>query len=476
MPEKITAANRKHQILEAREDQLLTNLLAYAGGQPYIEARLSRMPAESDTDFLGDASQVPPSLGRRDRAIVVNYMRRIATKINQYVFASGVAREKMDPKYGADITATGVSLNQFMADVSSALTVQRWCWAGVDRPAMPTPRSVAAGEKSGDRIFWRLYNATDVVDWRYDISGKLSWLVTADEEYDNSDPESAATVTPVRYLWKPGQVTRMAITKKDGNTVVTREDIPFGLQEVPFLQIGLISADPWWADEVERIQRCIMDLLSSRDTQIFRAVFALLVVSQSFAAETADTGSKTKEARRKIGVGNPIVEAPEDKGLTRYLAPPPEVFQVIGDAVKQLEAQLYEIVGLNMSVPESRQVASAEAKSWDHLDPETVLAERATILEETENKLVELSARLGGPNFTPWTAKYSKAFDISDFKADMEGILTATNLVSSPRAGAMIERAAIKSIAREFDVEDAERDAALADVEAVAKAAQTAVA
>lgn len=457
-------ATRQHKILDERGDQIGINLLAYKGGVPYIEERLSRFPSESDTDFAGDTSTTPPSLGRSQRAFLVNYAKRITHKINQYVFQSEVIRQGIDPKFAADVTTTGMSLNQFMAEVSSLLTVCRWCWIGIDRPPAPAGRSVAAREASGDRIYWQIYDPTEVVDWSFDSNGGIAWLMTERTVYNNSDPRSEAKETKIRYLWEPGKVTRMDF-KDSTDTFETSETITVAIQQVPFVPCGLITPDPWWFDEIERIQRAIMDMLSSRDTQIFKAVFACLVVADSFAKSLQIEGIKTAEARRKIGVGNPLTETADESGVTRYLDAPAAVFEVIDAAKKDLETTLYDIVGLNMSVPESRQVASAEAKAWDHMDPEAVLKERATMLEEIETKAVEISAMFGGGVFTSYTPIYGKKFDISDFAADIQAIVSTSGFTLPPKGEKLVQGAMLGTIAKRFSVDPKKLKEALDEIE-----------
>lgn len=459
-------ATRRHKVLTERLDQLQINLLAFHGGAPYIKERLSRFPSESDTDFHGDTACTPPALGRKDRAFLINYVKRITHKINQYVFQSDVQREGVAPKFLADCTASGMSLNQFMSEVSSLITVCRWCWIGVDRPPAPAGRSIAQREASGDRVYWKLYHPGEVVDWCFDAGGSLAWLMTEESVYENTDPRIEASEAKVRYLWEPGKITRMTLAEADGKFKAV-DVVPIGVKEVPFIPCGYITSEPWWIDEIERIQRAIMDMLSSRDTNIFKAVFPLLVVSDAFEQKMLQLGGldKTKSARRLIGVGNPLVESSTDSGLTRYLDVPADVFKVIEDAKRELESSLYEIVGLNMSVPESRQVASAEAKAWDHLDPETVLKERATMLEEIEAKAVDISARLGGPVFKPYTPVYGKKFDISDFAADIQALTSTSGFSLPPKSEKLVTKALVNALARRFGADKKELAEALKEVE-----------
>jgi hypothetical protein len=466
---------RQHKTLDARGDQLSINLLAYHGGAEYIDARLCRWPSESDVDFYGDAGATTTSrflnngntatIGRQQRAFLTNYARRITEKINQYVFQTAPHRDGIDPEWALDVTRTGVSISQFMAEVSSLLTVCRWCWVGVDRPATEGPRSKAAVAASGDRVYWQLYAPHEVVDWSFDSRGNIAWLLLEREEYANEDPAQEAKTTLVRYLYRPGKVTKYVINeKKDGFSA--QEDIAIPGNTVPFRLVGLPCEQPWWFDDVEKVQRTIMDLHSSLDTAIFKAVFPVLVVSESFRNSLTVLDVSAQEARKKIGLGNPLTESADEKNLTRWLTGTTADLEFIRTEIDRRGNDLYDIVGLAMKMPESKQVASAEAKAWDHLDTETVLAQRATVLEEAEQKLIELSQIIGGPIFTPYTVSYAKTFDLSDFLTDIQGIAQATGLNMPMEAEKMLVKAALKSAAKRFNMEPDDLQAALEAVDA----------
>lgn len=466
---------RQHTILDSRLDQLNINLLAYHGGTEYIDTRLCRWPSESDVDFYGDGAAPTSALflnngtttmiGRKQRAFLTNYARRITEKINQYVFQTAPHRDGMDPDWALDVTRTGVSISQFMADISSLLTVCRWCWVGVDRPATEGPRSAAAVAASGDSVYWQLYAPHEVVDWSFDARGNIAWLLLEREEYENSDPTEEAETTKVRYLYQPGKVTKYVINDK-GDDFSAQEDIQIPGNVVPFRLVGLPSEQPWWFDDVERVQRTIMDLHSSLDTAIFKAVFPVLVVSDSFKNSLTVLDVTAQEARKKIGLGNPLTETADESGLTRWLSGTTADLKFIREEIDRRGNDLYDIVGLAMKMPESKQVASAEAKAWDHLDTETVLAQRATVLEEAEQKLIELSQVIGGPIFKPYTVSYAKTFDLSDFLTDIQGIAQATGLNMPMEAEKMLLKAALKSAAKRFNMEPDDLKLALDAVDA----------
>lgn len=460
---------RQHAIIQARNDQLNINLLAYNGGADYIDQRLSRWPSESDVDFYGDYQTAgttsrflnngqTPTIGRKQRAFLTNYARRIAEKINQYVFQEAPHRDGVDQNWQYDVTRTGMSLSQFMTEVSSLLTVCRWCWVGVDRPASPGARSKAAVEASGDRVYWQLYAPTEVVDWSFDAQGRLLWMMLERDEYQNDNPRIEAKKEKTRYLYELDKMTRYALNDK-GEVSESKETPLQGV--IPFQLVGLPNSQPWWFDDVESVQRSILDLHSSLDTAIFKTVFPLLVVSDSFKNSVSLANITSEEARKKIGMGNPISETSDESGITRWLSGTTADLKFIRDEIDRRGNDLYDIVGLAMKMPESRQVASAEAKAWDHLDTETVLAQRATVLEEAETKLIELSQKTGGPIFTPYKVTYAKKFDLSDFLTDIQGIAQATGLSMPMEAEKMLVKAALKSAGKRFNMEPADLKIAL---------------
>lgn len=447
--------SREHKVLAARKGALGTNLLAYHGGAPYINTRLSRFPAESDTDFNGDPAT--GAIGRKERAFLKNYALRVAHKVAQYVFGQPISRDGLDDAFAADVTRTGMSLDQFMFELVALLIACRWCWIGVDRPPATPGRSVLDRERANDRVYWKLYSPLDVKDWAF-VNGRLAWALTEELEYSNANPRAEPSEVKVRFLWEDGKVTRIVEKQADQ---VTQHAYP----GVPLIPVGLISDAIWWFDDVERIQRAILDKQSALDTAIFKAVFPLLVAPASLAEQSKMEGSTSAEARRKIGIGNPIIESAEESGITRWLTGVATDLKLIREEIAADARELMEVVGLNMSVPESRQVASAEAKEWDHLDVGAVIANYAAVAEEAEKKAVEVSVAMGRGTFKGWTPKYARKFDIRNFAADMQAVTQASALPLPPAAEKLLLRAVVRSLAQQFGADDKERDEAIKAVD-----------
>jgi hypothetical protein len=320
-------------------------------------------------------------------------------------------------------------------------------------------------EASRDKVYWQIYDPTEVVDWSIDSRGGLQWIMVEREEYSNADPRAEAQTQKVRYLYEPGKYTRMVFNEWQEDFTAIQE-AAVGFNGIPFTLVGIPSSLPWWFDDVERIQRSILDLHSSLDTSIFKSIFPGLVIAQGFADQLRSDKIDAAVARRKIGTGNPITETNEENGITRYLTGSSVDLKFIREEISARQRDLYDIVGLAMKTPESRQVASAESKQWDHLDTEAVLAERAVVLEEAEMRCIELSQQIGGPIFTPYTPSYSRKFDLTDFVSDIQAITQATGLSMPPEADKMLVKAALRSAAKRFNIPGAESESVLKAVDA----------
>lgn len=432
-------ADRENPIYEKREDQLEINILGLKGGKPYIDARLTRFPGESRTDWEGtvrkDGSCVT---GRRDQSHSIPYLGRITEKINQHVLGIRPTREGADVDVLADITSDGESINQFIRRLNSMVTACRWAWIGLDMATLPAGSvSVADKERLKLRPYWKLYTALDVVDWKFDAAGRILWLLTEEEVYLADDPFAPSVSTCVRRLWTPGLVTTFQFKPGSEADIIESEystpleispGVPLPL--VPFVLVGEISPDPHQFDNLESINRTIMDLESANRSNFFHSVFPQMYMP----ASVLDSVKQQFEVNAEIAVsmicgqGYPILLNTGDTA-PGYIMPDAAATGTIREELKSLKNELFEVVGL-MLQQETRQVASAEAKAWDYLDVAQVMRERAELLEDAEKKAVAIMT-LWDPTVKPWTPVYNRTFDVGSFKDEIEAIVKALG-VSMP--------------------------------------------
>lgn len=462
---------RAHIIHAARADQIGLNLLAVAGGRPYIEARLHQLPYESDASWSGRGAE---GVGRLDRAFLVNDAGRVAGKINQFVFSTEVQRLNADPIFIADTTRTGTPINAFMARISELVTAARWCWISVDRDSLPRDvqgkpvrRSVAEKEASGDRVFWSVWAPTEVVDWSFDRGGRLRWVITEQSVYENEEVSKPAAVRQVRTIWQRGGGVRLWIDPEDKEKIIQEESFSTTLDEVGFIPVGTPSADAWWFDDIEAIQNSLLNLYSVHVENLVHSVFPQLIISEGMLESVESKLQVSSSTAIEIirGLNYPIIEDIEANGQTRYITPNASDLKAIPDEIMRLRRLLYERAGLALSqLTDTRQVSSAESKAWDHLDPEAVLKERAQLLEESEKKAVELSRRLDN-TFAAYTPVYGKTFNVRDPGEEMMTLIELGKLDLPPAARKEIQRAGVDVLDRMTGVPEDRKKLILADID-----------
>lgn len=465
MPEKKTlsaeniVASRTHKILSIRAAKLRLNLLLKQGGRPYVETRLHRAPNESDRSWNGDTAD--GIVGRKDRAFQINDGGRIQQKINDYLFSEPGKRDGIDPAFSADVTASGLSVRQYFQEVSGLLTAGQWVWLHVDRGAPEKDpetgrnktRSVLAKEQAGDRVYWNIWNSTEVVDWHFDKGGALKWLITQECQYDNADPFVEAKTAVIRTLWTPGNWTRYDVTGGKATAIASGT---ISAHIVPFICVGIPSENPWWFDDVESIQCALLNLESLNYENLVQTVFPQLVVPASMIEALSATliertkdGEKVQELVKELvkGLEYPFTESSEDSGLTRYLTPPAGDLKLITDNMERLRKALFEMVGLSLFSQESRQLQSGESKKWDHLDVAATLKNRALLLQEAEARLVAMSKQLD-TTFKEYSPVWPQAFSVPNTAEDVSSLTQLSNFMELP---ATVKREMCKTVVHLLD-------------------------
>ena len=480
---------RQHRHYKTRIPQLHNNILAKNGGHPYIDARLCRAPNESTISWKGSETEEIP--GRKQRAFLVNDAGRVVSKIEQYLFANSASRDGIDPQFSDDATTTGLTIDSFWREVCNLYTAGQWVWLQADRgsPSMdpetgrPRPRTLAEREAAGDRIYWSIWPSTDVVDWRFDTSGNLLWLICTDTEYENNDPMVDAKEVAVRKLWKRGTAGQGATwTRYIENSKHEAEAVGSGsisIQDVPFEILGVPSSLPWWFDDIEMIQAALMNIASLNNENLVKTVYPQLVVPtdmvESLESKLVEqtgmqAGRPVLELVREIirGMDRPFVESVESKDITRYLQPSAADLKALPEEEDRRRKQLFDVAGLALFNRETKQVQSAESKQFDHLDTESTIQNRAILMQEVENKMVALSKKLDS-NFKEYTAEWPSSFDVPQTTEDVEALVKLGNFTElTPGLQKQIRRMVVKLLDQIDRIPSEAKQALMAEIDSIA--------
>ncbi len=419
-PEDIIAS-REHLIYSTRKNQLSINILGWHGGRSYVDARLSRFPGESSVDWSGGTRTDGSALtGRKEQSHVVPHLNRIVNKINQQVFSTLPTRTAPLEIY-QDITNDGKTIDDIMININSYLTVTGWCWLGVDAPNLDPDEQISIAQKQELKIrpYWQVYSPMQVVDWKINDNGVVEWVITEGYDYIASDPFVEAVNVKYRKLWQPGKVTKYYYSIKDKEKIDRFETINTNYNKVPFVLVGEVSAEPIAFDDMESINRTILDLESVNRANFYNCVFPQLQIPVSVLDTIVQKFQTTAEnaVHMIMGLKYPILQAPNDPDA-KYIMPDSSAIGSVREELKQLKAELYDSIGLLLR-RDTKMVESAESKNIDLLDINALLAERAKLLEDAEKKAVKISNEWDN-EFPIYEVTYNRKFNYSEDKIAVE--------------------------------------------------------
>lgn len=471
-------STRVHPIYLARAAQLRRNALAVAGGQRYIDMALWRAPNESDISWHGTAYGTMSGffsgkglVPRAQRTTLVNDCARVSQKINQYIFSKPVQRDGADKNWLTRAGGEKVPLLKFWEDVSSEFTQGGWVWLKVSRSG--TAESLA-GRTSDTEVRWEHFDALSVPDWSIDKQGRLHWLIISTFYLENENPFVDPVRHDVRELWYmvDGYVRMERYVDGGYESETDLTD----LHTLPFVLLGTPTAEPWWFDEVERMQAQTLNLDSLHTDNLVRTVYPQLVLPdgafrdlQSHLREVVgpDGDSSVMQLTKEIsrGVDCAFVETSDESGITRYISPSANDLKALPDEIANKRKILMENSGLHLIANESRQVQSAESKSFDQLDTESTLRNRCKLLQEAEVCMVELSRQVD-PSFRVYSPAWPDQFSLPDTDGNIS-ILSA--IQGSPDATPELRRIAMRRMLYLLDgmqrIPPEEREKAMKEIE-----------
>ena len=231
--------------------------------------------------------------------------------------------------------------------------------------------------------------------------------------------------------------------------------------------MGDISGLPYWYDDIEGIQRAIMDLESANDAMYFKQIYPQLVLPASVSNEMTGQSGPDDLARNVnaiVGGAYAILEDQDHKGITRFVMPDGSALDSIQKELERKRTHMYGVVGMALT-KQTRMAESAESKAYDHLDTEAVLRDKANMLAEAERKAIEIS-RAWSADFPEYVPEYAQSFDIGDIHDDIRSLVDLSNMDTTDGIKRVVLEAAFKKAQKIGDVSmsDDEVDAILEEI------------
>ncbi|MBQ7208641.1 MAG: hypothetical protein IJS01_12660 [Lentisphaeria bacterium] len=449
--------NRRHPEYAASEQVWRRSAAAYSGGGDYIDQALIRHVSEIDIEFAE----------RRKRAYYFNYPRAIARRITQYVLAAEPLRHGGDPELMEDFSRTGLRVNEVIRQLSTLVNVYGRAWLLVETPSFTGRVDLERARRERLRPYCRALSPLQVVDWAYGNDGRLLWILTAEEVFDNSDPFTP----PVRAL-------RRRLIERDRWRLF--ESDPAGVREiaggvnpageVPAVEVaepdGFGLESRHWFEDVVRISEAILNNESEAQMNVVKQMFGMLVVSDAFVRggrKLNSTGNADGNFAATVARSAAIVESVEEKGISRFISPSGVENAAIRAENVSLKRELYDVVGLAVQSP-GREAQTAESKAWDFQNVCQFLAARADLLEQAENAAWRLMRKFD-PGVKIPQISYNRKFAVRDLAGAIEGLLRLREFDSGPEFRKALRRSALDLLDAVGSVGISDRNKILEEIE-----------
>lgn len=415
---------RFHEFYTKNQKDWRRNLTAYSGSAEYLDVALIKHLSEPLEEFQE----------RSRRAYYINYPRKVARLITQYVLATKPERKDADAKIVEDFNRNRLRVDEVMRQFSTMLNVFGCAWLLVDMPKFDGDKTKEQELKEKIRPYCVALNPLQVVDWSYGADGELLWVLIAEVVIDNSDYMSTPGRIEIRKLYTQNEI--ITITK-DKQNKITESVTEHNLGLVPFIRYeevdGFGLGAKHWFNDVVRISDAILNNESEAQMNVVKQMFGLLVISESFA----DSSRKVKDASTStsnsvssiIARSAAIVETPEERGISRYISPNGVENATIRTENVTLKKELFEVVGLSTS-NDTKMVESAEAKAWDFQNIQHFMCSRADMLEQAEYRAWEIMNLWNNSIALP-TIRYNRQFAIMDFRDSVASLLDLSTFNNS---------------------------------------------
>lgn len=460
IPDLETVFSRRHPRHLANRGVWERSRAAYAGGEPYIRRALIRHVSEIELEFEE----------RVARAYYFNYPRKLARLITQYATSVEPRRENVDCALAEDWSRSGLRVDEVMRQFSTMLNLYGGAALAVEMPFFEG--DVDCERRAAERLrpAVRALSPLEVADYAFARDGKLAWILFEEEELCGDDPFQLPVRRRRRKLWTRDEYYILERGASGGSVSLVAHG-RHGLGEVPAVLVfepdGMELTGRHYFEDVVRISDAILNQESEAQMNIVKQMFGLLVISDSFARGAAPApecaGDGGMRFSHILARSAAIWESPEERGISRYIAPSGVETSAIREANRQLKKELFDVVGMALQ-PELAQAQTAESKAWDQHQIRQFLSCRADVLEQAECAAWKLMRRFDPAIPLPQVI-YNREFAMIDLSSSVAALLQLRELATGDEFRREVERTGLYFLEKFKKVDPQRRRRILAEIE-----------
>jgi hypothetical protein len=410
----------------------------YKGGREWFSTNIFQYMKEGPTEF--DA--------RVDRAYRFNHTREVVDLVNKYIFKAKVIRKEDAPPvikdFWANSTLGGLSIDQFMWNVSLKTSQQGRCWIVVDNNAREAPRSRAEEKQLGIQTYVYMIGPEDVLDVSYDDNGAINWILIRETWRDDDNPFTSSGKVEKRFrLWtKDYWILIQEKTLSDGKTKKYSlvDSNWHDLGEVPVVRADNVESDepyssPALINDIAYLDRAVANYLSNLDAIVQDQSFSQLAIP----VQNLMPGEEGYDKMLEMGTKRIFLYNGEGSGKPEFISPDPRQAALIVDVIGKIINEIYHTVGMAGERTKSDNSqgidnSSGVAKAYDMERMGTLLANKARSLGRVENRILRLvNIWNGGSDDDVDLVTYPKDFDVRGLRDEFE-VAGRLSLLEAPDA------------------------------------------
>jgi hypothetical protein len=398
-------------------------LESYIGGEEYRRAgHLTRYQLETDAEYNARLKTTP----------LENHCQSVVSVYNSFLFREDPDRDFENNSesfelemFLRDADLDGRSLDAFMKDVATWMSVFGHCWIMVTKPNVGAV-TIADEQAQGVRPYVSLLTPMVVTDWRWSrsITGRYELTYLKYQEDVNGDTQTIKE-------WRPESIRTVTVNTKDS---IIYEDI------VEVNGLGKIPAVVAYNGRSSVRGIGVSDITDIADLQKF-IYNATSEVEQTIRMDSHPSLVKTSDTIAGTGSGA-IIQVPDnlDPGLKPYLlehngASVDAIYMAINHAVEAID-KMANIGAVRAT--ESRTMSGVAMETEFQL-LNARLSEKADNLELAEEQMWQLWFEYMGEQWMG-SIDYPGSFNIRDTSKEIEQLQIAANTnPADPRVKAAID-------------------------------------
>ncbi len=366
----------------------------YYGGRAWFNDNIFRYIKEGKKEFDE----------RLQRCYRFNHSREVVDLVQKYVFKARIVRNEDDAPdeiktFWDNATLSNLDIVQFMRLVGTMSSIFGRIWIFTDTNKVEGIVSKAEEEAAAARVYAYIVKPQDALDMGFDDNGVLTWFLVRETVRDDKDPiASTGAVTEQFRLWTREEwvLFEVQINEKKETIVNTVGEGVHGLGRVPCFPVDHVIGEhrysaPGLINDIGYLDRAIANYLSNLDAIIQDQTFSQLVMP----AQNLLPGDDQYNQLLEMGTKRIFVYDGEGGTPPEYISPDPKQAAIIIEVVNKIIAEIYHTVGMSGERTKQDNAvgtdnSSGVAKAYDFERVNSLLASKASSLENAENELVAL--------------------------------------------------------------------------------------